>query len=128
MVFFLNINEMKNQTLNNGKVESEAMKLTKKYIQDNLENPPTLNEISRFICQSESSLKRNFKATYGYSVYQFIQYSRVVKAKNLLDTGQYNIKQVAYQVGYSNTSHFSKAFKKHINVLPSLYINRVKMK
>lgn len=106
--------------------ESNAMKLAKQYIQNNLENPPTINTISKVIYQSESTLKRNFKSTYGYSVYQFIQYSRVMKAKTLLDTGNYSIKQVAYQVGYSNPSHFSKAFKKHTFFLPSEYMNNQK--
>lgn len=106
--------------------ESNAMKLAKQYIQNNLENPPTINTISKIIYQSESTLKRNFKSTYGYSVYQFIQYSRMMKAKTLLDTGNYTIKQVAYQVGYSNPSHFSKAFKKHTFFLPSEYMNKRK--
>ena len=105
---------------------NEAMRLAKQYIQNNLEAPPSISDISKITFQSESSLKRNFKAAYGYSIYQFIQYSRVMKAKTLLETGKYNIKQVAYKVGYSNASHFSSAFKKHISVLPSVYINQVK--
>ncbi len=108
---------------------SPAMVLAKAYIQANLEKPPRIQEIAKHICQSESSFKRNFKSTYGLSVYQFIQYARVQKAKQLLDTGRYNVRQVAYQIGYANPSHFSKAFRKYIHFNPKEYLqSRTTMK
>jgi len=53
--------------------EYETMQLAKVYILNNLEQPPTIAQIARYVCQSESSLKRKFKSVYGISVYQFIQ-------------------------------------------------------
>ena len=103
---------------------SSAMVLAKDYILRNLDKPLTIAQIARFICQSESSLKRNFKTAHGLTIYQFIQSSRIWKAKELFDTGNYNVKQVAHQIGYSNISHFSKAFKKHLSHTPSVYLKR----
>jgi len=102
--------------------EDEAMQAAKVYILDNLEQPPTIAQIAKHICQSKSSLKRKFKSTYGIPVYQFIQYSRIMKARDLLDTQQYSVTEVAYEVGYSNISHFSKAFKKYMNQSPREYL------
>jgi len=102
--------------------EHEAIQLAKMYILNNLEQPLTIAQVAKHICQSESSLKRKFKSAHGIPVYQFIQYSRVMKAKDLLDTKQYSVTQVAYEVGYSNISHFSKAFKKYINHSPGEYL------
>jgi len=102
--------------------EKETMQLAKVYILNNLEHPPTIAQIAKHICQSESSLKRKFKSAYDISVGQFIQYSRIMRAKELLDTQQYNVTQVAYAVGYSNISHFSKAFRKYTNFNPGEYL------
>jgi len=102
--------------------EHETMQLAKVYILNNLEQPPTIAQIARHVCLSKSSLKRKFRATYDTPVYQFIQYSRIMKAKELLDTQQYSVTQVAYEVGYSNISHFSKAFKKYVGCNPREYL------
>ena len=102
--------------------ENEAMQLAKMYILNNLEQPPTIAQIAKHICQSESSLKRKFKSAYGVPVYQFIQYSRIMKAKELLDTKRYSVTQVAYEIGYSNISHFSKTFKKYTDMNPGEYL------
>jgi len=108
--------------------ESEDMLLAKMYILNNLEYPPTIAKIAKHVCQSESSLKRKFKSTYGVPVYHFIQHSRIMKAKDLLETQQYNVTEVAYQIGYTNTSHFSKAFKKFIGMNPREYLRSYKIK
>jgi len=102
--------------------ENESMQSAKVYILNNLEQPPTIAQIAKHVCQSESSLKRKFKSVYDISVGQFIQYSRIMKAKELLDTKEYNVTQVAYEIGYSNVSHFSKTFKKHVNYNPGEYL------
>ncbi len=103
--------------------EHEEMEIAKRYILVNLSQPPNIAEIARHIYQSESSLKRKFKSVYGVPVYQFIQHSRIMKAKELLDSRQYNVKETAFKVGYSNASHFSKAFKKYVGVNPKRYLS-----
>jgi AraC-type DNA-binding domain-containing proteins len=99
-----------------------AMLMAKKYILENLEKPLTIAQIAQFVCQSESTLKRNFKNVHGTTIYQFIQSSRIWKAKALFDKGNFNVKHVAHQIGYSNVSHFSKAYKKHLSYTPAEYL------
>jgi AraC-like DNA-binding protein len=41
------------------------------------------------------------------------------KARSLLLTGQYTVKEVGLQLGYTNLSNFSLAFKKEFGILPS---------
>jgi AraC-like DNA-binding protein len=41
------------------------------------------------------------------------------KAKKWIETGETNIKEAAYRIGFANLSNFSKAFKKEFGVLPS---------
>jgi AraC-like DNA-binding protein len=41
------------------------------------------------------------------------------KARTMLLTGQYSIKDVGYALGYTNLSNFTLAFKKAFGLLPS---------
>jgi AraC-like DNA-binding protein len=55
---------------------------------------------------------------YGNSIYSYYQKLRMQKARELLLTGNYNIRQTAEAVGYINTANFITAFKKQYQVLP----------
>lgn len=101
---------------------SNAMQRAQIYILNNLEQPLTIAQIAKHLYQSESTLKRKFKAAFDTSIYQFIQAARVQKAQSILDTGNFTIHQTAYKVGYTNASHFSRAFKKHVGCNPREYL------
>ncbi|MFN5133966.1 MAG: helix-turn-helix domain-containing protein [Chitinophagaceae bacterium] len=67
----------------------------------------------------ESKLKSNFKQVYGTGIYEYYQKNRMRKARNMLITNNYTIKEVGLKLGYTNLSNFSLAFKKEFGVLPS---------
>jgi AraC-like DNA-binding protein len=81
--------------------------------------PPTIPELARTVALSESKLKKIFKSVYGLPLYEYFQKHRMEKAKFMLLTGKYSIKDVGYTLGYSNLSNFTLAFKKEFNQLPS---------
>jgi AraC-like DNA-binding protein len=68
---------------------------------------------------SVSKLKSTFKKVYGTGIYEYYQKNRMLKAKAMLLTGKYNVKEVGTQLGYTNLSNFSLAFKKEFGILPS---------
>ena len=37
----------------------------------------------------------------------------------LLESKKYSVAEVGFMIGYSNPSHFSKAFRDHFGVLPN---------
>jgi len=81
--------------------------------------PPTIKEMAREAAMSESKLKKVFKTVYGLPPYEYYQKQRMQKAKVMLLSGQYSIKDVGYTLGYANLSNFTLAFKKVFNQLPS---------
>ena len=81
--------------------------------------PPTIDELSRISAMSPTKLKNDFKNLYGFPIYVYYQKNRMIKAKALLLTSKYSIKEVGVMVGYSNLSHFANTFKKEFNILPS---------
>jgi YesN/AraC family two-component response regulator len=70
---------------------------------------------------SRSQLFRKVTALTGSSVNELIRSFRLQKAAQLLDKKWGPVSQVAYEVGFSNLSYFSKCFKEQYGVLPSEY-------
>ena len=84
--------------------------------------PPPISFLSRVAAMSTTTLKNKFKKLYGNNLYEYFQKSRMHKAKVLLMSQKYSIKEIGSQLGYSNLSNFAAAFKKEFNRLPSQLI------
>jgi AraC-like DNA-binding protein len=80
--------------------------------------PPSISELARKAVMSATRLKQLFREIYGAPVYTYYLTRRMYKARDLLQTGQYTVKQVGIRMGYSNMSHFTAAYKKVFNRLP----------
>lgn len=81
--------------------------------------PPPISFLSRVAAMSATTLKNKFKKLYGTNLYEYFQKSRMHKAKTLLMSQKYSIKEIGSQLGYSNLSNFATAFKKEFKRLPS---------
>jgi AraC-like DNA-binding protein len=84
--------------------------------------PPSLQELSESIGLSLKKLKEGFKQIYGDTVYGFLLDYKMEVARKLLDSGEYNVNEVGFKVGYSTSSHFIAAFKKKYGTTPKKYI------
>ena len=84
---------------------------------------PFIPELARMVNISETKLKNNFKMVYGIPIYQYFQKARMRAARDVLETRKYSVKQVALELGYTNLSNFSTAFRKEFGVLPSQLSN-----
>jgi AraC-like DNA-binding protein len=85
--------------------------------------PPGIPKLARMAAMSPSKLKTTFREIYGLPIYQYYQKHRMNKAKAMLLSQKYNVKEVGMEVGYSNLSNFAKAFKKSFDQLPSDILN-----
>jgi AraC-like DNA-binding protein len=81
--------------------------------------PPTIKELAREAAMSESKLKKIFKTVYGLPPYEYYQQQRMQKARVMLLSGDYSVKDIGYTLGYVNLSNFTLAFKKVFGKLPS---------
>lgn len=81
--------------------------------------PPTIKELAKEVAMSESKLKKIFKTVYGLPPYEYFQKQRMQKARIMLLSGNYSIKDIGYTLGYVNLSNFTLAFKKEFGKLPS---------
>ncbi len=79
---------------------------------------PSIEKLSRLALMSESKLKKLFKQAFGMGMYEYFQKHRLARAKELIETGKYNITEIGQRIGYQNLGNFSAAFKKEFNCLP----------
>jgi AraC-like DNA-binding protein len=86
--------------------------------------PPSVSQLAQASAMSISSFKNNFKLIYGQPVYTHYQAQRLQKARELLISGKYNVKEAAEAVAYDNTSNFILAFKKQFNISPGVLLSR----
>jgi AraC-like DNA-binding protein len=86
---------------------------------DQLEKFPSIETLSIAAKMSTTKLKIKFKQVYGMKLYQFYNRHRLEKAKEMLRSGKYSVKEVGYEIGFTNLSNFAKAFKKEFGFLPN---------
>jgi len=100
------------------KNDLESMQHVEQILSSRLEGFPSLESLAHEVFMSTSKLKNLFKQVYGHTLYDYYNKSRLQRAKDLLITGQCSIKQAGSEIGFSNLSHFAKAFKKEFGILP----------
>lgn len=84
-----------------------------------------VSELAKAVGFQESYLSVLFKKEVGKTVIDYITYVRMRKARELLQNPEYKIYEISELVGYPDSNHFSKLFKRSEGVLPTEYRNMV---
>jgi signal transduction histidine kinase/DNA-binding response OmpR family regulator/streptogramin lyase len=102
--------------------EERFLKKAVAFIEQNLDSPELNTSLmAEGLNMSESQLYRKLKALSGKSTAIFIRGIRLSAAKNLLETSEFNISEIAYQCGFSEPAWFSRSFKEEFGVSPSAF-------
>jgi len=104
------------------------IKHAKEYLLKHMEAPPSLKELAKTAGLNEYQLKVGFKEIYGNTVFGYLLDHKLDHARVLLDSSQFQVNEVAYQIGYANPSHFIAAFKKKFGVTPKKYLMNLSRK
>jgi len=84
----------------------------------------SVETFSKQIGMSRVQLHRKLKALTDYSASEFIRYLRLSRAASLLKQESGTVTEIAYEVGFSSLSYFSKCFRDHFGKLPSDYVSK----
>jgi AraC family transcriptional regulator of adaptative response / methylphosphotriester-DNA alkyltransferase methyltransferase len=90
------------------------------------DKPWTLQRLSERIGISPHHLQRLFKKETGVSPKRFLERIRVQQAKRLLQSGNQNVTEICYAVGFSDPSRFYKVFREETGFSPSAFKRRKK--
>ena len=77
-----------------------------------------IEQLCRDACTSRSNLHKKLKALTGLSTSIFVRGIRLQRAKELLASTDLNITQVAFAIGFSDSSYFSRIFSKSFKISP----------
>ena len=91
------------------------------FMQDNLANPVTLDNIAQAANLSVSFFSRKFKQDTGYAPIEYFNHLRVQKACQLLHFSDLRINEVASQLGIDDPFYFSRLFKNQMGISPVEY-------
>ena len=93
-------------------IDKSFLKQLRKIIQENLSNSDlSVEQIGDEIGLSRVQLYRKVKALTGYSPVEIVRKARLTRARHLLQTTERTVSEVAYAVGFSTPSYFSKCYK-----------------
>lgn len=115
--FFGQLASLKTERINNA--EREKLNLAKKILLNNIDNPPSLDEIAKQIGFNTFKLKKEFKAFFGVPVFKYLQNERLSLAHRIIRDQEATVQEAAWHVGYDSLSSFSNAFEKKFGYRPS---------
>ncbi|MBF9016512.1 MULTISPECIES: AraC family transcriptional regulator [unclassified Oceanispirochaeta] len=87
-------------------------------IDDNLHRNITIKELSLQVGLNTHKLTSGFRTLYGISLNQYRKDARMKKAEEILLSGQWNISETAFLVGYQSVGHFTNDFRRHYGLCP----------
>jgi AraC family transcriptional regulator of arabinose operon len=98
--------------------EAHVLKVLK-LIESDLAGDLTVARLAQTVGLSPSRLSHLFQESQQMSLKQYVRNQRVSRAFDLLMTTRKSVKEVAAEVGFYDTAHFSRVFKKAVGRPPS---------
>ncbi|MBD0379973.1 AraC family transcriptional regulator [Paenibacillus sedimenti] len=93
----------------------------KRYIMNKFTEDLSLEEVAEFIHLNPHYFSKVFKQQFGETFIDFVTGLRIQKAKELIESGAFSLKEVCFEVGYKDPNYFSRVFKKVTGVTPTEY-------
>jgi len=102
-------------------VEEVKQYISEHYYKEDL----NVDEIAKHLFINYAHLCFVFKRDTGTTINEYLTKFRINKAKELFDSGNTLILDVANRVGYADANYFGKCFKKYFGIAPSKYIKNL---
>lgn len=106
------------------KHEDEPIKKAQEFIENNLTEKISVDELAVRFAIGRRHFDRRFKKATNNTPAEYIQRVKIEAAKKLLEIGHKNVNEVMYEVGYCDTKSFRMVFKKITGLSPLDYRNK----
>ena len=121
-IMFVMFSEIISQSTNNIPQNALALRIHE-YIRSHAHTVITTAAVADHFGYNADYLSRILKAHYGRSLKQDISAERMERAKLLLQTTDFTVERIAFELGYSNANLFIKSFRYHLKTTPTIYRN-----
>ena len=92
-----------------------------RYISSHYAEKLTAVQIAKKFGLRQSDFSAHFKKITGKSFNEYLNYVRICKAKRMLISSEKNITEIAFSVGFANTSYFINCFKTQMGITPASF-------
>jgi AraC family transcriptional regulator len=104
-----------------GKLTKRALERVREFIEANLYENITLDNMAVEAALSPYHFNRAFKATTGHTPYQAVLERRLIHARRYLSDSKYSICEIAFMTGFSSQSHLTESFRRFLGVTPGQF-------
>ena len=98
-----------------------ALRRTIEFIEANLGNELSLDELAGFAGMPVRSFLRAFCKATGMTPHRFVMDRRIKRARELLSNTLLPIADISYRTGFSSQSHFSTVFRHEVGASPARF-------
>lgn len=109
------------ENLEDKKLEHVYIEKAKEYIENNYYRDINMAVVSNYVSLNYSYFSSVFNKLVGMNFSDYLNFTRVQKSKILLKNIDYKIHEISDMVGYKNSKHFTKNFKKFEKITPMEY-------
>lgn len=108
-------------TVKNAEENSDSdLRLAVRYINENILNPFTVNDLAKASGTTVSTLERHFRYSFGITPSEFVKQRRLGLAMELLKNGS-SVTDACFNSGFFDCSKFISFFKKNVGMTPLQY-------
>lgn len=99
----------------------EIAKDMKNFLNSRITSSFTIKELCDFVSKSESQTINIFKKAYGVTPYAYVLSKKISFAKTMLANTNLSVKEVAYNLNFTDEYYFSNVFKNKVGTSPTNY-------
>ena len=96
----------------------------REYVLSHITERISLSDVADYTCVSPGYMSKSFKRIMGMSLVDYINQQKVIKAKEMMGSGETRIADIALSLGFTNIYYFSKVFRKVEGIPPTEYLRR----
>lgn len=104
------------------KEEYNKLLPAKRLLDEGYTGSESVSELAELCSMSETSFRRSFTRVFAMPPTEYRMNKRILRAKDLLLSGQYSISEIASEVGFSDPNYFTRVFRLREGVSPSEFI------
>jgi AraC family transcriptional regulator len=109
----------------NGKLSSRQLHRTLEFINSNIAENLSIEQLSGEACLSPFHFAKLFRNTIGLTPHQYVLQSRIERAKRLIiKLPSLNLTEIGLSVGFFDQAHFTKSFKRIVGATPKIFLRQ----
>lgn len=118
---FLYIDRHRGEGKRTGSAVISEVEQAARYFNEHYNRDISIDEYAASVHMSTCWFIRRFKQVLKVTPMQYILSLRITNAKELLETKEMSVKEIAHEVGFSNPLYFSRIFTKTVGLSPTEY-------